>query len=699
VTSATHLTRGGVSLVLAPSATGAPVVHHWGTPLGDLSPADLAGLVRGARPGRPHSALDEPRDRTLPPLSSTGFTGTPAVELWRSGRHGPVRLDAWRWEIADDGVTATGRDTDLAASVALEIALAPEGLVRTRTTVTNEGADGLHLVAVSTALPVAAHATELLDLTGRWIGERVPQRHPWAQGRWERSGRHGRTGHDATLLLCAGAPGFGFRSGEVWSVHVAWSGDHVTYAERTPEGECLLGGGELLAPGEVSLPAGASYSSPWLVGSWSGTGLDGVSGRLHDFVRRTTPRRPRKVLLNSWEAVYFDHDLDRLTRLAEAAAEVGAERFVLDDGWFRGRRDDRRGLGDWTVDPDVWPQGLHPLVGRVHDLGMDFGLWVEPEMVNVDSDLVRAHPDWVLGAHTERPPEWRHQQVLDLARPAAYDHVLGALLALLDEYDLAYLKWDHNRDLVDVPGARAQTLAFYRMLDDLRVAHPRLEIESCASGGGRVDLGVLARTDRVWPSDTIDPVERQRIQRWTSLLVPPEMMGAHLGGPVAHTTGRSHRLELRAATALLGHFGIEWDLGSLGREQRDEVAAWVSLHKRLRGLVAAGRMVRGDHPDPGTVVTGVVAPDRSEAWYVVAQTAMPSTQHLAPVRLEGLDPTTRYAVTDETPTSGQHTLDLAAPPLAGDGEVLPGSVLGSVGVRLGVVAPDTARVVHARAAD
>jgi alpha-galactosidase len=286
--------------------------------------------------------------------------------------------------------------------------------------------------------------------------------------------------------------------------------------------------------------------------------------------------------------------------------------------------------------------------------------------------------------------------VLDLQDEAAYVSVRDALLALLDEYDIAYLKWDHNRDLIDVPGSHAQTLAFYRLLEELRAAHPALEIESCASGGGRIDLGVLARTDRVWPSDTIDAVERQRINRWTTLVVPPEMTGNHLGGPSAHTTGRTHRLELRAATALIGHFGIEWDLRTLTAVERSQVAAWVALHKQLRDVVATGRLVRSDHPDPAAFVTGVVSDDRAEGWFVVALTGLSATQHLAPVLLEGLDPDRRYQLTEETPTHGQHGLDLAPRQLSA---VLPGDVLGRVGVRLGVTAPETARVLHVRQVD
>lgn len=691
---AIHLTREGVSLVLTPSPTGVPLLDHWGAGLGPLTAADLDGLAALRRPGVPHSALDLPRDAGLVPQTADGFTGTPGLELARAGTVGPVRLRDW--DVVQDGpvITVRGHDHDLDCSVEVTLELTAEGLLRRCTSVTNTGDTALHVIAVRETLPVPSEAMELLDLTGRWIGERQPQRHPWLQGTWSRTGRHGRTGHDATLLLSAGTPGFGFRSGSVWSVHVPWSGDHTTYAERTPEGECLLGGGELLAPGEVVLAPGETCTSPGLVGSWSADGLDGVSARLHDFVRRTTPRLARKVVVNTWEAVYFDHDLRRLTDLADAAASVGAERFVLDDGWFRGRRDDLRGLGDWTVDPTVWPEGLHSLVEHVHARGMDFGLWVEPEMVSPDSDLARAHPEWVLRARDEAPPAWRHQQVLDLSEPGAYAHVRDALLALLDEYPLAYLKWDHNRDLVDVPGSRAQTLAFYRLLDELRSAHPALEIESCASGGGRIDLGVLARTDRVWPSDTIDAVERQRIQRWTTLLVPPEMVGTHLGGPTAHTTGRTLRLELRAATALLGHFGIEWDLTTLDDAALSDVRLWVDLHKRLRPLVARGRLVRGDHGDPAVQVTGVVAPDLSEAWYVVAMTGLAATQHVAALRLPGLDPGRVYVVSDVTPTHGQHPLDLAPSREGWTGRGQRGSVLTIVGLLPGSVAPDTARVLH-----
>ena len=310
--------------------------------------------------------------------------------------------------------------------------------MKARTSVTNTGDWPYGLLAARSCLPVPSCAVELLDLTGRWSHERVPQRRAWTQGVHARVGRHGRTGHDASLVMVAGTPGFGFRRGEVWGVHTAWSGDHETYAERTPEGEVLLGGGERLDPLEVVLAQGETYRGPWLVGSWSDGGLDGMSERLHAYVRRHAPRPDvrRPIVLNTWEAAYFDHDVDRLKQLASAAATIGIERFVLDDGWFQGRRDDRRGLGDWTVDASVYPDGLGPLIGHVRGLGLDFGLWVEPEMVNVDSEVARAHPDWILRGRTDFPDECRHQQVLDLQHPEAYAYVRDALAALLSDHDI-----------------------------------------------------------------------------------------------------------------------------------------------------------------------------------------------------------------------------------------------------------------------
>ena len=697
-----HLTRGGVSVVLARDDTGIPSVVHWGAALGDLDDAALTALTAARRPGVSRSSYDVPRRTGMVPDATRGFSGTPALSGHRvggsAGAAAPSLVD-WEVLVGAAAITATSDDDEAGWSVTLQLGLDDAGLLHARTSVTNTADGDLHLASALTALPVAAHATELLDLTGRWCKERTPQRHRFVQGTHRRDARHGRTGHDATLLMVAGTPGFTFGSGEVWAVHTAWSGNHTHYAERTPEGDCLVGGGELLEPGEVVLAPGETYRSPWLLGSWSGAGLDPMSHRLHAHLRAVTPRArtERPVIANSWEAVYFDHSLERIAELADAAAGVGVERFVLDDGWFLGRRDDTAGLGDWQVDAQVWPQGLAPLVEHVTGRGMEFGLWVEPEMVNLDSETARRHPERVLRGRSEVPPSWRQQQVLDLQDEGAYADLRDALLALLDDLDIAYLKWDHNRDLTDVthdgrPAVHGQTLAAYRLLDELRDAHPELEIESCSSGGGRVDAEVLTRTDRIWPSDTIDPLERQHLQRWTSLLVPPELMGSHVGGPTSHTTGRTHALRYRAATALLHSFGIEWDMSRLDEATLAELAAWIDLHKQVRPLIGTGPLVHPDHPDPAVLVTGVVAADRSEAWYVVATVAATETQHPAPLLLTGLDPDRTYRLSEELPPAPGGA-DLSGT-WSARGAELGGRVLATVGVALPVLDPEEARVLR-----
>ncbi len=427
-----------------------------------------------------------------------------------------------------------------------------------------------------------------------------------------REGRRGRTGSDAAFLMAAGTPGFGFRHGEVWAVHAAWSGNHSAYAERALSGVRVLGGGELLLPGEVVLAPGERYTSPWLYATY-GEGLDAVATAFHRRLRAraTHPASPRPVVINTWEAVYFDHDLNDLIELAELGAKVGAERFVLDDGWFLGRRDDSAGLGDWRVDPEVWPHGLAPLVSAVHSLGMDFGLWFEPEMINENSELARAHPEWILAPGERLPLAARNQQVLNLTVPAAWHHVLEAMSTLVGELDVAYVKWDHNRDLVEAgdrttgrPRVHEQTLAVYALMDELKRRHPGLEIESCSSGGGRVDLEVLEHTDRVWASDCIDALERQRIQRWTGQLLPPELIGSHVGAPMAHTTHRTHSLAFRAATAVFAHFGVEWDLRTATPHER---AGWPPGSPSTRRSGTTSTVAPRCEPTCRTGLTGCTA--------------------------------------------------------------------------------------------
>ena len=659
-----HLATAGVSVLLDVTGDRLPSIIHWGAQLPGLDGESAAGLVAASVPIVGENNVEAPTRVAVLPEHSSGWTGRPGLRASRDGRSWSTRFVVS--SVAVDGVPVTGyvesgpavvtvaaSDADAAIDLVLELELLPSGLLRQRATVTNRADAVLSVDDVVLTYPLPATAEELLDFTGRWGRERLPRRSVLTAGQHLRENRKGRTGNDSAYLLHAGTPGFGFASGDVYAVHTAWSGNHTHYAEQFFTGESLLGGGELLMSDEVRLDLDAEYTSPWVYGCY-GVGLDAVARRFHAHLRSRERRvaTDRPVTLNVWEAVYFDHDADRLVDLAERAAALGVERYVLDDGWFGSRRDDHSGLGDWTVSTAVWPQGLHPLIDRVTALGMQFGLWFEPEMVNPDSDVAREHPEWILSARPEWPVESRHQQVLDLGVPEAYAHVRDQMMALLDEYAIGYIKWDHNRDLVEPGhqrgGGRAavhdQTTAFYRLLDELRAAHPQLEIESCSSGGARVDLGVLERTDRVWVSDNIDPHDRQHMLRWTGQLVPPEFLGSHIASGASHTTGRIHDLGFRAATAIFGHLGIEWDLALATDEELAELRPWLDFYKAQRDLLLAGDVVRMDVADERTFVHGVVAADRSRA--IVAQVDLDSTRHGPSTRLRfrGLDPERRYAV-------------------------------------------------------
>jgi alpha-galactosidase len=732
-----HLRSDDVSVVLDLSDGRLPAIVHWGADLGELTGADVATLARAGVHPIVANIVDEPVRIGLLPEHHTGWVGRPGISGSRGGRAwspkftttglrvdgGAVGAGAEQPSLLSLGVSSleiTAADEVAGLELVIGIELTTGGLLRSQAILTNTGADGYQLDDLVLAYPVAPVARELLDLAGHWGRERVPQRRAFTTGVHLREGRKGRTGADAATVLHAGVPGFGFGSGEVWGVHVGWSGNHTHYAERAFTGEQLLGGGELLLPGEIVLASGDSYTSPWLYGS-HGDGLDEVARRFHRWLR-SRPQHPsaeRPMTLNVWEAVYFNHELAPLLELADAAAAIGVERYVLDDGWFGSRRDDFSGLGDWTVSKDVWPNGLHPLVDHVTGLGMQFGLWFEPEMINLDSDVARAHPEWVMATGDRTPVLSRHQQVINLGIPDCYDYIRDAMLAMLAEYDISYIKWDHNRDLIDAgtspagrPGVHAQTDAVYRLMDELRAAHPGLEIESCSSGGSRVDLGILQRTDRVWVSDCIDPHERQQMMRWTQQLLPPELLGSHIASGTSHTTGRTHELNFRAATAVFGHLGIEWDLRKATVEELEELAQWIAFYKANRGLLLGGDLVRVDFPDAALNAFGVVAPDKSRAIYSFTAMDAYDTVLLGRLRFPGLDPSRRYRVAPAMvgrPPSGLrpplwwglerdydgelHDLVSGKPPkfraiTEEAGVVLPGSVLVSTGLIDAPINPD-----------
>ncbi len=704
-----HLRRSGTSLLIDFS-TGEAAMVHFGADLGPDLP-DLLLLGDAV----PRSALDIPVTLGLIPQASSGWRGRPGLRGHRNGQAFSARLRVVSVERAgaegsggaDCSAVIIQADPDAGISVRTEIRINDGGLLQIRHRLDNDGAGPYSVDELAAVLPAGRAATEVLDLTGRWCRESHPQRLPLHQGTWVRSGRHGRTGHDASLLLAAGTPGFGNRHGQVWAVHLGWSGNHESFVDATGDGRTIIGASELLGAGEISVAAGASYETPWLFAAYSAAGLDGISeafyrwfrGRPHHPGVRSGKARP--VVLNVWEAVYFDHRLPVLLDLAESAARLGVERYVLDDGWFRGRRNDQAGLGDWYVDGDLWPGGLTPLIDAVTGHGMEFGLWVEPEMVNEDSDLARAHPDWIAGPASRTaggsrlPEQWRHQQVLDLVNPDAWQYIYDRLDALLSEHRISYLKWDQNRDLTEMghegrASVHAQTRAVYRLLDELRLAHPDVEIESCSSGGARVDLGILERTDRVWASDCNDALERQTIQRWTGMVVPPELVGSHIGPTTSHTTARTHDLSFRAITAMFGHFGLEWDVRHLADSERTELAGAIALFKQYRPLLHSGRMVRADEPDPTLRLHGVVSHDGDEALYALVSLATSFAEVPGRVCLPGLLPDAAYRVEAVYPAADDEQAFLQAVPPAwlASGVKATGRFLAESGLPMPVLNPE-----------
>lgn len=709
-----HLLRGGVEdpvalCIAADAQRGARVLWFGEWPAVDAPAAAAAPLPRqrwGAR-------LDDAPVTTLCPGAGTGWPLAPALEFLRAdGR--------WRFEAREPSVEASGdpgslrvQQGDAAAELSLEtrFRLDPEdGSLRVAATLTNEGADDVDLRWLSVlALPLPPWAEVVIETGGDWCAEFRRETTPLTSASWLREAREGRSSHRAHPGVLVAESGVDARRGRVLGVQFAWSGDHRMRIDRLPDGSRVLQVGVLLHPGELRLAAGAAHATPDLWLACSARGLDGVTARMHALQRRHVrpargQRQPRPVHLNTWEAVYFDHDPEALAALAEQGAALGVERFVLDDGWFRGRRDDARALGDWTVDGERYPDGLGPLVERVRALGMEFGLWVEPEMVNDDSELARAHPEWIRGGGAGRTG--RNQRVLDLTLEPVREYLFEALDALLAEHAIGYLKWDHNRTLTEAAadgsaGHHGQTTGLHALLDRLRAAHPDVEIESCASGGGRADLGMLARCHRVWVSDCNDPVLRARIMAGASPFLPPEVAGCHVGPARAHTTGRVTDLDLRAAVALLGAFGLELDVRELAVPERERLAVWIALYKRWREDLGSGRLCTLT-PDADHLVRVVTAADRSRALLLVLR--LGDAEPGAPVRftLPDLDPQRSYrmVLAGPAPDPASRPPALAASgPWRAPGTEIGGAWLAAAGLQLQLPAPQRAAVFELTATD
>jgi len=604
-----HLHDERLSVVIS-TRGNVPAIVYWGSFLGE-TPLHQNLLMRAVLGGGVD--LDPPLG--IIAQHHDGWLGNPGVEgCFPDGSGSFPHFIISSSTNTTTSANFTLRDADLELELQISVEIHTSGVLSITGALSNRGSLPYLLHSLRFALPVPPRAQELLTIGGRWGMEFGEQRTHWVQSTQSVSNNRGRTSHEKWPVVFAGTTQFGEQHGEVWGCHVGWSGNFEITLDGVTEHHKHMLVGEKLNAGELVIHPNDTYSAPTVYAVYSSHGLSFASQQFHQFVRSGLrhENKPRPVTLNTWEAVYFDHKFETLTKLADVAAYVGVERFVLDDGWFSGRRNDTAGLGDWIVDSSVWPNGLTPLINHVKSLGMEFGIWCEPEMVNPNSNLYRQHPDWVLHSGASTPITGRNQLVLDLSKNEVRKYLFNCISQLLDAHDISYVKWDHNRDLVASP-AHAQTLGTYELLGQLKETHPRVQFESCASGGGRVDFGILPYVDRFWTSDSIDPLDRTLIQRGAQRLMPPEVLGTHIGSPINHITQRRHSLAFRASTALFGWLGIEWNLLDASIHERDRLASVIAQYKTLRPLLHTGLMFREDHPDSNILVHGVSAHNQSQS--------------------------------------------------------------------------------------
>ena len=576
------------TLVLSSNNNRLPCVIYWGHRLS--SHENLDELKKASKKDWGDNLLDKVPELSILPEQSANFSGQLGCKI--RNIHGNLLSPKFVFhsdKIESDSLTLIFKDKALGLTYTAYVNAMKDNDVYALSSKV-ESKDKVILEWLSApVIEVTQASEEMVDYGGHWSGEFRRQVTPWVTGIHLRESRVGTTSHAHFPGLIVPTTQSSENAGSCYGFHYGWSGGHRMIAEQLQDGRRQIQFGNTenseLIPGE-------SFKTAKLYICHSNDGMGGLGYIFRDFVANRVVDFPndsiRPVHYNCWEAVYFNHNIDELKEIASIAADIGAERFVLDDGWFKGRNSANSSLGDWTVDNQKYPKGMHPLVSHIHSMGMTFGLWFEPEMVSPDSDLFRSHPDWILGEKDQALG--REQYVLDISIKEVQEYLFKSIDKILNEYPIDYIKWDHNRVLPH-PDA-SQTRALYRLLSRIRQAHPSLEIESCSSGGGRIDYGVLEHTQRVWLSDSNDALERLRIQHEALLWLPLSVTGSHVGPEVCHTSGRVLSMSFRAWVAAQRHMGFEMDPRELSLEDKLLLKSITKWWKENREWMMSANVLR-----------------------------------------------------------------------------------------------------------
>ena len=632
---------------------------YWGAPLWRIQD------VPAASPRRDLSSFD-PR-QMLETEEYPGWGGPryyeAALKLTRTNGVRDLVLKYVSHKIAGDELAVEMTDIKDDIQVTLHYRVFPEyGILRRSATVRNRTAAPVTLESAQSAtfnLP-PGDGYQLTYLTGRWAAETQVNREPIHEGKKVLESRKGHTSHNFNPWFAIDNGSASEEQGGVWFGALAWSGNWRITVEQTPYRQVRVTGGLSNFDFELPLKPDGTIQTPDFYAGYSADGFGGASRLFHRFENEQilpggAKSRLRPVLYNSWEATTFKVDEPGQKLLAEKAAKLGVELFVMDDGWFGERNHDRAGLGDWFVNKQKFPNGLNGLITYVNSLGMDFGLWVEPEMVNADSDLYRAYPDWVINFPGRPRSELRNQMVLNLARDDVKDYLFKVLDKLATDYKIKYFKWDMNRSFSEPgwpeePPSEQRTLwlkyalNFYDLLDKLRAKHPGLEIESCSGGGGRVDLGVLKRVDEVWPSDNTEAFDRLRIQEGFTYAYTPKVMSAWVTD-VPNMNGRSTPLEYRFLVAMQGALGIGANLNHWSAEDSQLAAKMVNVYKRIRSTVQTGSLYRLLSPRSSDMTANAyVSIDGKQAVLFAFRHSQQYNTSAPLIRLRGLEPKTVYRI-------------------------------------------------------